>query len=243
MSFFASTNQSNKIKAIFELLFQNTATVALAIDEKGIRSECVTTQGTVIEVFLDATQFDEYRFSFAETQFIGLAMHVGQFFRSMKNKSTVILKMDKPFILDVECHQNDECSFSLAANIELVQHVANSDSAKYDVDPIKIESNVFAQMCKSFKHSHIDVIKRDGQIFFADVVENISTKTWTFGSRIPEDKDLYFAKFRSEQFLRVTKISTFADGKIDIIVQVGLPLALRTQSKLGTVSIFVSPSD
>lgn len=241
--FYATTKLSSKVKAVFDLIFQNSSIACLIIDADGIHSDNVNTQCSLIEIDLPSTSFDEYTFTFSAPQYIGLAMHVGQFFRNVKNKSTIIFKIDKPFVLDVECHHPNDSSFALSANIETVQNVERSVRVDYDVPPIRVNSNVVAQMCKSFKHTHIDVIKRDGQVLFSDIIENISTKTWTFGPKNADDKELYFAKFRSDQFMRVMKMASFADDKIDIFVKAGLPVALRTSSKLGTISVLIRPNE
>lgn len=243
MSFKATTKQANKIKSIFDLLFQNTTTACFVIDARGIRSENITSQETLIKVDLPRNLFDEYTFTFDEPQYVGLGSHVNSFFKSVKNKNRLVFRIDKPFILDIDIQSNNEdVMVSLSVNMEIIQNIASSDYGAYQSSPILISSSSFSQMCKSFKQQYVNVTKRDAQVSFSCGITNISNKKITFGKLNADDKTLYHNTFKSDQFTRLSKMATFSDGDIELYVEQQKPVKLVAASIMGTMCVYVKPN-
>ena len=64
MSFFATTYNAIKIKALIETLFQNVSELNLMIDNVGIKSFSISSHSTEFYVNLPAGLFDEYSCTF-----------------------------------------------------------------------------------------------------------------------------------------------------------------------------------
>ena len=244
--FIAKTSYAGKLKALFEVLFSNMSTVCLMIDEWGIHSEILTTQKLLICVDLPSEYFEEYFFDFTEPQYIGLGSHVNQFFKSLKNKTIVKLSIDKPFVLDIESKSTvDDCLVTYSANIESTQNIASCPIETYQCEGVAISSSNFSQMCKSFKTPFLNVTKRDGQILFSFELQGMSLKTLEFGKKHPEDTSLYFNTFKSDNFIRLSKLSSFVTEPIKIYAERSSltgedkKLMIEAKSVIGTVKIYI----
>lgn len=241
--FTAKTTHSGTIKAMFELLFQNMTRVCLTIDENGIKSDSITNQNILIRFELPSKLFDNYEFTFDEPLHIGLGSQNNQFFKSVKNKSSITFSITKAFVLDIIIDSNvDHYRTSISATLETVQNISHPTIESYDTLPITITSSTFNQICKSFKSPSLNITKKDGQLHFSFEVEGISTKTLTFGKLIPEDVSLFHKSFRSDQFIRIGKLSSFANEPIRIYAENGKPLYIEAQSNLGCMRLSI-PSD
>lgn len=240
--FLAKTKNSGKFKALFEVLFQNITTVCMTIDAKGMRSEILTNQNILILVDLPAENFDEYVFDFDKPQHVGLGSHINQFFKSVKNKTHIIFSINKPLVLDIAIiSQVDDYVVSLMATVENTQNIAKTAIATYDQSAVRISNTTFNQVCKSFKSPLVNVTKRNGQLSFSFEISGISIKTVTFGKASPEDVNLFFQTFKSDQFVRICKISSFASHPIEIYAEKEKPLAVFVKSTAGTVKLLLSP--
>lgn len=240
--FSAKTTHSGQLKALFEVLFSNISTVCITISKEGISSETITTNNSLICVDLPASSFEEYIFTFTEPQHIGLGSHINNgFFKSLKNKTCVTLKITKPYILDVSA-EDDGCSISYSAVVISTQNISPAPIYKYDNEGIDISCSNFNSMCKSFSKSNsLDVTKTNGQLLFSFQLVGIASRTLTFGSKCETDKSLYYQQFKSDAFIRVGKLASFADN-IQLFVQSDLPLLILGTSVLGMVKIFMNSS-
>lgn len=236
--FSARTIHSGKLKALFEVLFSNTTTVCLTLSKDGICSETTTTNNSLICVQLPATCFDEYAFTFDEPQHIGLGSHINGFFKSLKNKTRVTLGMTKPCTLDISA-DDDGCSIAYSAAVICAQNISPAPTYSYGKEGICISCANFNSMCKSFSKSNsLDVSKRDGQLAFSFELVGIASKTLSFGQK-EKDSSLYYQQFKSDAFVRVGKLASFAE-KIRLFVESDLPLLIEATSPLGVVKIFMN---
>lgn len=240
--FSAKTNHSGKLKALFEVLFSNATTVCVTISETGLSSEIVTTNNSLICVNLPATCFEEYEFTFDEPQHIGLGSHVNGFFKSLKNKTNVILQIIKPYTLDVSIEDQD-CFISYSATVICAQNILPAPTYEYDENEgFCISCSNFNSMCKSFSKSNsLDVSKRNGQLSFSFELIGIASKTLTFGEKRESDTSLYYQQFKSDAFIRISKLSSFAD-KIQLFVRADYPIFVKATSPLGVVKVFMNSS-
>ncbi len=240
--FFAKTVHATKFKALFEILFQNMNSVCFVIDKSGITSENVTNQNMFIKINIPLDAFDEYTFTYDEPQYIGLGSHINQFFKSVKNKSTVTFSITKPYVFDIAINSTvDNYSVKLAANIENMQNIANQTIDIYRSPPVPISGTTFNQICKSFKQPLVNVAKSNGQISFSFEIAGISTKSMTFGAYVADDVDLYFKTFRSDQFTRISKIASFITQPINVFVEPGKPIRIESKSSIGTIDLIINP--
>ena len=74
--FYAKTKHANKLKVLFELLFNNLKTACFTIDKNGMHLNSTTTINLMLEVDLHASQFDEYVFTFEEPLHIGIESYI-----------------------------------------------------------------------------------------------------------------------------------------------------------------------
>ena len=242
--FSAKTIHSGKIKALFEVIFNNTSTVCFTISEHGLFSEITTTSNALICVELPSSCFEDYTFTFPEPQHIGLGSHVNSFFKSLKTKTTVVLSMTKPYTLDI-VSEDAGCTSSYSAAVISAQNISPSASYCYEKPGFDVSCSNFNSMCKSFaKTSTLDVSKHEGTLSFSFELSGIASKKLTFGQKDSADSSLYYQQFKSDGFLRIGKLSSFAD-KIKLFAEVDLPFLINASSHLGTVKIYMrsSPSD
>lgn len=242
--FRAVTKYAGKFKALFEVLFQNMTTVCFTIDKKGLFLEHLTTQNIIISVFLPAENFEEYIFDEDEPIYIGLGSHINkEFFKYVKNKDIVIFSITKDYIFDFEKKSEvDDCVQALAVSIENIQNITPINHAKYDTLPVKISSINFNQMCRSFNSPMLNVTKTNGQIIFS-FETGISTKSLKFGKENNSDNLLSHQSYYSDQFSRISKISSFISEPIEVYAEDSLPLYLRCTSLIGTMNVFISPKN
>lgn len=240
--FLAKTNHSGKFKALFEVLFQNMTTACFTITENKMALEARTTQNVLISVNLPATCFEEYIFNETEPIHIGLGSHINQFFKSVKNKSTITFTMSKPFIFDIEIGSPiDDYVVSLSAVIESMQNIAPTIHEKYNSKAIPVSGTNFNQICKAFKSPILNITKKNGQLQFSFEVSGISTKTLSFGKKNLQDTNLFHQAFHSDQFSRIGKISSFVSEPIMIFAEGNKSLFLNCVSDIGTMKVFMLP--
>jgi hypothetical protein len=242
--FSARTTQSGKLKALFDVLFSNTQDVMLTISKSGIESELTTINNVNICVSLPADKFEAYEFTFEEPIYIGLGSHVNAFFKSLKNKTVVTLSITKPYILDV-CLSCDDCSITYSASYIDKQNISPGQICEYDINrAFSVSSAMFNSMCKSFsKTATIAATKAEGQLSFSFELAGISSKTLTFGHKDVGQTSSYFCRFKSDSFVRIGKLSSFAAKPIKICAESDKPLLILTESTLGLVRVAMSPDE
>lgn len=242
--FIAKSKNAAKIKALFEVLFQNMATVSLTIDKNGITSENITNQHLLINVNIPSSYFDSYVFDYDEPQYIGLGSHINSFFKSVKNKTMITFKIDKPFFLDISITSLvDDYTVSLAASIENVQNIESFTMPEYTSEPTKLSPSTFNSICKLFKSPFINVTKKYGQLLFSFEIPQISVKTLTFGKMVAENKELFFKTYKSDQFIRIGKLSSFVTQPISIYTEAEKPLYIEAVSDTATVKLTITQSE
>lgn len=240
--FLAKTTASGKLKALFEILFSSMSTVILTISKEGIKSEMLTTNKSLICVNIPFTCFDEYIFTFPEAQHIGLGSHVNTFFKTLKTKTSITLGMNEIYTLNVTS-EDDGCITSYSATVISAQNISPAPTYKYETEGVKISCANFNAMCKSFsKTPYIDVMKKCGQLSFSFELTGISTKTLTFGKINEDCKDIYFQQHKSDAFIRLNKMASFAD-EIIVYVEQNSPLAIEATSSMGSLKTFMKIDD
>ena len=242
--FSARTTHSGKLKALFDVLFSNTQDVVLTISKSGIESELTTINDVNICASLPAEKFEAYEFTFDEPLYIGLGSHVNTFFKSLKNKTVVTLSITKQYILDV-CLTCDDCSITYSAAYICSQNICPVPKCEYAMTrAVSVSTSMFNTMCKSFaKTTTVLASKLEGQLSFSFELPEIASKKLTFGNKDISQKSVYFCRFKSDSFVRIGKLSSFASKPIRICAEVDKPLMILTESTLGTVKASMNAAD
>lgn len=239
--FLARTLHSGKLKALFEVLFSNSQEIILTISKDGINSELTTVNNTTIVVKLPSSCFEEYVFEYEEPLYVGLGSHVNSFFKNLKNKSGLSLSISKPYTLEIIHMCDDNCSVTYTAAYISAQNICPIQKHEYDIDNGYIMSNsTFSSICKSFKSPTVNISKSEGQLSFGFELAGIASKTMTFGQKDSTQTYSFFSQFKSDAFVRICKLSLFADKTIRICVEEDKPLMIMAESPLGHVMVVLS---
>lgn len=242
--FTARTCHSGKLKALFELLFSNTQDVVLTISKDGIISELSTVNNAIIYVDLPSTGFDEYIYTYDEPMYIGLGAHVNSFFKSLKNKTTVTLSINKLYTLDVTLNC-DDCLITYSASFICAQNIYPIPITNHDVkNSYQITTNTFNAMCKSFSKAapEINVTKTQGQLSFTFALVGIASKSITFGSLDVSDQETFFQQFKSDTFIRINKLTSFSNKTIRLCVEDNC-LIIIAESAMGNIKVLLNVDD
>lgn len=244
MIFLAKTKYSNRLKSLFELLFNNMGTACFTIDKKGMHLKNFTTQNIMLEVHLEAELFNEYEMNQDESIHIGLGSYVNQSFKTIKNKSIVELCISNPNVLDIKITSpTDNCVFTLSAMTESVQNVSIMPYYDYETSGVKISTPRFSAMCRQFKEEkNFTTTKEKGLIKFRCGVENIYSKYFQFGVEDVNDNDLIHHTYSSDQFLRIVKIVSFSSDNtkyLEVFVEKEKPMMILCSSEIGVLKAYI----
>lgn len=247
-SFYAKTLYSNKLKALFEIIYANIQTACLKIDSFGISIEHTTTNNTFILINLPASNFDEYVFTFLEPQYVGLGSHVNSFFKGLKNKSEVTMHMVEvknefsPMTLDFKVQMKDQnCYSTYSTTIIDAQNFQQTQNQQYDCKPISTTPTTFTQLCKALlKTNSVVVTKEQGKLSFEFELAGVSKRSMQFGGKNVTDTTIYSRTIQSDAIHRLNKLAAFATGDILMFVETGKPILLKTTCELGTIEIYIN---
>jgi len=242
--FNARTKYAGKFKALFEVLFQNMTSACFTIGKDGLHLEHKTTQNIVISVFLPAETFEEYIFDEQDPIHIGLGVNVNkEFFKYVKNKDTIVMSITRPFIFDFEREGDDVMKLSMS--IETIQNITPFEHAKYICKPVSISPTSFNQLCRSFAPTSttINIEKSHGQVSVSNDT-GISSRTLIFGNKTTEtnDTEMVVKTFYTEQFSRISKLSSFISRPIEAYVEHDKPVYLKCISDIGNVNVYINVS-
>ena len=244
MTFVAVTKHANKYKALFELLFHNLTTACFIIDKKGITLKEVTVQNLIIDVVLPAENFETYNLETDEPIHVGLGIHVNQFLKTIKNKSVLKFSITTPYVFDIQITTpNDDCVMDMSASIASMQNIAVPKINEYSVKAISIGNTNFSKMCRAFRSPTFYFTKKYNQLEFSCMLTDIYKKTFIYGERDPTDNTLIHKQYRTDQFIRIIKLASFAPKMIDVYAEQGLPLTFKTLSEIGTITVTVNTLD
>ncbi len=239
--FEAETKYTGRFKSLFEVIFQNMTTADFTIDTDGMFLEHLTTQNLLISVFLPAKNFEKYVFDEEEPLHVGLGQHISkEFFKSVKNKDVITMSITKPHIFDFEkrSEANDSVQ-SLSVSIEDTQNITPIEHETFDSNPVLIAHNTYTDWCKSISNTNnIMATKVRGQIQFLFDTGR-STKTLTLGKEDKNDMELVHQQYYSDQFTRISKISSFVSEAIEIRLERNKPIHFLCRSPIGTMKIFI----
>ena len=242
--FKAITKYGGKFKAMFEVLFQNMTTACFTIDKSGLFLEHVTTQKIIISIFLPSDSFDEYKYEEAGPIYIGLGSNINKdFFKYIKNKDVIIMSITKPHIFDFQKENSDGDGLqALEVSIENIQNITPINHPKYISQPTQIISPYFNQICRSFTSPVVTITKENGKIIFS-LQTGVSKKTLTFKQAENVDNQLIHQSYYSDQFNRISKVSSFINNPVNLYIEQNKPLYLECTSNIGIMKIFIKPKD
>lgn len=239
--FKAVTHHTGRFKSLFEVIFQNMTTADFTIDKTGMFLENLTTQNLLISVFLPAENFAQYVFDEHEPIHIGLGQHINkEFFKSVKNKDVITMSITKPYTFDFEKRsENNDSVQSLSVSIEDTQNITPIEHETFGTEPVLMLHNIYTDWCKSISNTTtIEVTKNRGQIqFLFDTGRSV--KTLKSGKEDKNDMHLVHQQYYSEQFTRISKMSSFVSEPIEIRLENDKPLYFLCRSPIGTMKIFM----
>ena len=243
--FYAKTKHANKLKALFELLFNNLKTTCFTIDKNGMHLNSTTTINLILEVDLHASQFDEYVFTFEEPLHIGIESYISKLFKTMKNKSTVSLSILNAGVLLVKVKSTgkDEFEYTLEVATESVQNVSLCNLHSYTPESrTSIPVSRFSDMCKLIKPiTEFSVTKEKGLLKFTCRTQDIYAESFKFGREDETDKILVHHIHKSDQLFRISKIVSFSKDQnkvIDVYVEKDKPLMISTMCEIGIIKAY-----
>lgn len=243
--FYAKTTYSNRLKALFELLFNNLKTVCFTIDKDGIHLKSTTTLNLIIEVDLNANQFDEYKFDFDEPLHIGLESYISKSFKTMKNKNIVTLSILNPglLVIGIKSSGADKFEYDLEVVTESVQNVSLAPLHSYSsTSQTQIPASRFSDMCKLIKTiSEFTVTKERGILKFACRTPDIYAENFKFGEEDPKDTNLVHHIHKSDQLFRISKIVSFScdpSKVVDVYAEKDKPLMISSTSEIGVIKVY-----
>lgn len=243
--FYAKTKYANRLKALFELLFNNLKTVCFTIDENGLHLKSTTAINLMIEVDLHASQFDEYKFDFDEPLHIGIESYINKSFKTMKNKNIVTLSITNPglLVIGVQSTGKDRFEYDLEVVTESVQNVSLTPLHTYALtSQSQVPASRFSDMCKLIKSiSEFTVTKERGILKFACRTPDICTESFKFGDEDPTDADLVHHTHKSDQLFRMSKIVSFSQDPakvVDVYAEKDKPLMISSTSEIGVIKTY-----
>ena len=188
-----------------------------------------------------AENFEEYVFDEDEPIHVGLGQHINkEFFKSVKNKDIITMSITKQHVFDFEkrIEANDSVQ-TLSVSIEDTQNITPIEHDTFETKPVLIAHNIYTDWCKSISNTTtIDVTKNMGQIQFLFETGR-SQKTLKSGKEDKNDMDLVHQQYYSEQFTRISKMSSFVSEPIEIRLECDKPLYFFCKSPIGTMKIFM----
>jgi hypothetical protein len=236
--FKAVTKYSGKLKTLFEIIFQNLPTATLKIDATGILLEETTNQNLLISVHLPASKFDEYHFNGKEQSYsIGLGNNINkEFFKSVKNKDKITMSTSGPFNFVFEKEGKDTTQSLSVTTQDVI--ILKSDKKEYIVDPVKLPSEEYSQLCRSFSSPKMTVTKQCGQIVFSFKTPR-SEKKLTCGLKDVNDMGLIHREYYCEQFSRLSKIQSLTNECIEVYYEKENPLKFVIQNDLMDFQVII----
>ena len=244
--FYAKTKYANRLKALFEVLFNNLKTVCFTIDKDGLHLQSKTTINLMIEVDLAADKFDEYQFTFDEPIHIGIESYISKSFKTMKTKNTVTLSIENPgeLVIGVKSTGKDNFAYNLTILTESVQNVSPTPLHSYLPDSITpIPTARFSDMCKLIKCiQEFTVTKEYGVLKFnCNTPSDVYSETFIFGREDPTDTLLIHNMYKSDQLFRISKIVSFSQDPykmVDVFVEKDKPLMISAKSEIGVIKTY-----
>lgn len=245
--FFCKTKHATKVKAFFELVFNNLKTACLTIDSTGIHLKSKTTLDLMIETCMPADQFDEYVYSPDSPMHIGVESYIGKSLKTMKNKTVVTLAIKNPGTLSIGVSSTgkDKFTYNLDVVIESVQNVSHTPNTLYDVDrSTRLSTARFIDACKLVKSAsaqEFTVTRENSVIKIAVGTQGVISEQFCFGKEDVTDTELVHYVFKSERMTRVSKMVSFTKDNnkvIDVFVESGKPMMLQCVSEIGTIKVY-----
>jgi hypothetical protein len=245
--FEAITKNSGELKNIFETLFQNVTSITLFFTETGISLEHLTNQNILLYFIFPKKHFDEYIFTSDEEKFSVILENFinKEFFKSIKSKDTISMYKNGfrfEFIKKKEGSKKEEQKLSF--NMNNSNTICNKNfNFKYSDDPFLIKKQSFIQLNKSLNTSYLEVVKMKNKLIFYFNTGRSEKYFTIYNDNYVNDEENnvehFRKKFTSEQFLRLSKISSFIFSNIYVYFEEDKPLYLSCWCNLGNINIYL----
>lgn len=214
--FQARTNEGYVFKILTELLLQNLKTCCLILTEEGMYLNMMNTQGILlINIKIDANNFNLYKFNYKSVKNIGLNLsYLHKMLKTVKKKDCLefFIKDDNENNFGIVVTPSDNSRITTSfITIHSFQNI-DIKSPNIECKPIIISSSEFQKTMKEMNTigQQIQVKKTLHTISFGCITNGIYSREVTFGNIMDNDgnEEIYYNdKFNTDNFYKLIKIS------------------------------------
>jgi len=255
--FKAKTQEAHAIKVLVELLSQNLKDGCFEIDEKGITlRQMDNNRRTLVNLTLDAENFNAYKFKHDEKISMGLSSHqLHRLLKTVKKKDSMHLRIDSSDMTELTIVTIPKETLRKTTSCIRIQ---NKQCVDFDFPegygkPTIVNSGEFQKACKDLLNiGSIITVESHGPfgIAFHSDADQVLKRKVEFGeledsddeedSKIIEPfKNTYF----TDQISRISKISGLFQ-QMKIYCAKGLPLLFVSNvGSLGKISIYIKSKE
>lgn len=246
--FKAKTNEGYLFKVLTELLLQNIQTCCWILTDESISLRMTDNlQKILLDIKLDANNFQIYKFKYTSKKMIGLNLqHLHKMLKSIKKKDTVEIFIknadDNNFGIRIIPKDNTRVTTSYI-KIQNIQNINVQLEQQY-TKPIIILSSDFQKMIKDMVTigNTIEIASTTHSMNFKCITEGVYAREVTFGhpeEDEEEDKDKYKDCFYTDQLHKLIKLSGLGQ-KLHIHTLPDKPLCIKCNiGTIGEVQVYV----
>jgi proliferating cell nuclear antigen PCNA len=245
--FKAKTNEGYLFKVITELLLQNIKTCCWELGDEGISLRMTDNlKKILLDIKLDANNFQIYKFKYQSKKMIGLNLtHLHKMLKSIKKKDTVEIFIndddDNNFGIKIIPKDNTRITTSYI-KIQNIQNINVQLEQQY-VKPIIILSNDYQKMIKDMITigNKIEITSTEHTINFNCIADGVYSREVMFGTPEEDEDDTikYRDKFYADQLNKLIKLSGLGQ-KLHIYTEKDKPLFISCNvGTIGHINIYI----
>jgi proliferating cell nuclear antigen PCNA len=243
--FRAKTHEGYIIKILFELLQHTIKTACLEIKPHGMSLRMMdASRSVLVDLVLDACNFNIYEKSNEETLFIGINLyHFYKMLKVIKKKDAlaIFIDVEDPSHLSMQVYPKDNNRVTTSRfYIHTNQNLDIPLPTGYD-KPVLIPSNEYQRAIKDMAtiSEMVDVSIQTNALTMECTADQIYSRQVTFGELDDESPIRYKERFHMEPFVRVLKIAGLSKT-LQVYGGHELPLQVRSLvGSLGVLSVYI----
>ena len=245
--FKAKTNEGYLFKVITELLLQNIKTCCWELGDEGISLRMTDNlKKILLDIKLDANNFQIYKFKYQSKKMIGLNLtHLHKMLKSIKKKDTVEIFInddnDNNFGIKIIPKDNTRITTSYI-KIQNIQNINVQLDQEYR-KPIIILSNDYQKMIKDMITigNQIEITSTEHTINFNCIADGVYSREVMFGTPEEDEDDTikYKDTFYADQLNKLIKLSGLGQ-KLHIYTEKDKPLFISCNiGTIGNIHIYI----
>lgn len=252
---YCKTTDAFVFKSMCELLQNNIRKACFEISDTGIRL-CTpdTYHHILVNLSLDAENFQVYKFTQNEKKYIGInTVHLHKCVKTIKKKDSLDLFIDEkePNELGIRVfpkENNGRVTLS-KVKIQNMQYIDTELPLGYG-KPVIVPSSEYQKMTKEMNSigSTIKISSKGFMIKFISDPSGTYSKVVTFGDNVSDEdtdseEEEYTQDFETEKLNRITKIAGLSSN-MQIYLKEDLPLLFKSSvGNLGKISIYIKSKE